>query len=202
MALVVIMGGVRSGKSSAAENLALERATLGQPVVVAVFGRESDAEMSARLERHRSERPESFETIEPASGSAWVDDVSAEALLVVDCLGTALGREMELAWLAAGRTPLGDAAADALPPGVEGQVDAEVSALVAALLRRSGDTIVVTNEVGAGVVPHWASGRLFRDVLGRANRELLCEADAAYLCVAGRFVDLSRWPRQVRWPED
>ena len=70
------------------------------------------------------------------------------------------------------------------------------------LVSRRGDTVVVTNEVGGGVVPAYALGRVFRDVLGRANRALVDGADAAYLCVAGRLVDLHARPTQAIWPED
>ena len=65
----------------------------------------------------------------------------------------------------------------------------------------ASDTIVVTNEVGDGVVPSHTSGRLFRDLLGRCNRRLIDVADAAYLVVAGRLVPLDALTRDAAWPE-
>ncbi len=211
MALVVFTGGARSGKSTAAADLARRRALDGQHVVVAVFGRESDAEMSERIARHREDRPAEFETLAVDDVRRFLEDVPADALLVVDCLGTAVGRVMEDVGALHGATaaePAAEAAgADASDAAVTDaatarEVGARVEALVASIAARAGDTIVVTNEVGDGVVPAFASGRLFRDVLGAANRGLVAAADAAYLCVAGRLLDLGKQPRQASWPRD
>lgn len=203
MALVVFTGGARSGKSAAAQRLAEERRLDGASVMVAVFGRSGgDSEMSARIERHKAERPAGFATLEVTDPALWLGEVPAEELLLVDCLGTLLGRCMELAWERTGVDALGDAPADELPRGFESEVSLLFDPLVDALASRSGDTIVVTNEVGDGIVPGYASGRLFRDVLGRANRRLVSAADAAYACVAGRLIDLAALPMEARWPED
>lgn len=206
MALVVFTGGARSGKSSAAQHLAETRAADGTDVVVVVFGRDSaeDPEFSARVRGHRSRRPDSWSTLEATDASAWTAEVPPEALVVVDCLGTLLGRAMEQAWEETGAGTLADAGADRLPAGFASAVGARFADALAWLLERDAEagTIVVTNEVGDGVVPEWASGRYFRDELGRANRALVDAADAAYLCVAGRLVELTARKREVRWPED
>ena len=70
------------------------------------------------------------------------------------------------------------------------------------MIAREGDTIVVSNEVGDGLVPAYATGRLFRDLLGRANRRLIDAADSAWLVVAGRLVDLGALGHDAAWPED
>jgi adenosylcobinamide kinase/adenosylcobinamide-phosphate guanylyltransferase len=75
-----------------------------------------------------------------------------------------------------------------------------VDAVVDWLVARSGDTVIVTNEVGSGLVPVYPDGRLFRDVLGRANRLLVDRADAAYLAVSGRLFDLTTLPHDAAWP--
>jgi adenosylcobinamide kinase / adenosylcobinamide-phosphate guanylyltransferase len=205
MALVVLTGGARSGKSSAAENLARQRHAQGATVTVAVFGHSgdgADAEYAQRIERHQADRPEGFATREYAGGMDWLA-ADAEGLLVVDCLGTLLGRIMEEEWLVTETgAALVDAPAEALPEGFDAVCAARLDEVVAAIAARSGDTIVVTNEVGAGIVPAFASGRLFSDLLGRANRRLIDCADAAYLVVAGRLFDLSALPRAAHWPED
>jgi adenosylcobinamide kinase / adenosylcobinamide-phosphate guanylyltransferase len=200
MALVVFTGGARSGKSTAAQDLARRRHANGIATVVTVFGRESDEEMQARIARHKADRPEGFETLAAEDPVGWLDEVPEGVLLVVDCLGTLVGRVMELAWAEGGLAIT--EGPDTVPESVECAVSDAVSAVVARLIARRGDTIVVTNEVGDGVVPAYPSGRLFRDILGSANRTLVEQADAAYLCVAGRLVDLVVLPRGARWPED
>lgn len=202
MALVVITGGARSGKSGAAQRLALSRLADGQRVMVAVFGSASDGEMADRIARHRADRPAGLETLEATSSREWFADVPDGALLVVDCLGTCFGRALLEAWdesVTAG-TEMTDAAQ--LPPGFEAATTIRTSAVVEGLLARTGDTIVVTNEVGDGLVPDYATGRLFRDELGRANRILTDRADAAYLAVAGRLLNLTELPRDAHWPHD
>ena len=202
MSLVVITGGARSGKSSAAQLLATSKSEQGMPVVVAVFGRGSDAEMTSRIEQHRSERPEEFETLEVGQPRSWLATVSEDRLLVVDCLGTLLGLVMESEWPSQSGSGLADAEASELPEGFAEAVDVSFHEIVAALAARRGDAIIVTNETGLGVVPDWASARLFRDLLGRANRTLVAAADAAYFYVCGRAIDLSSLPSHIRWPED
>ncbi len=202
MALVVITGGARSGKSGAAQRLAEARRVQGQPVVVAVFASESDAEMTERIARHRTDRPAEFTVIEASGSTGWLAEVPHESLLIVDCLGTWIGQCMLEVWdgVVGIAVSLQDAAE--LPPGFAPEFEARVAALVDALATRSGDTIIVTNEVGSGVVPAFASGRIFRDELGRANATLIALADAAYLAVGGRLLDLSELPRDPAWPTD
>lgn len=202
MALVVFTGGARSGKSAAAQRLAARRRLDGRTVVVAVFGRADDPEMAERIDRHRADRPEGFATVEVGDPALWLGEVPSEALLLVDCLGTLLGRCMERAWDETSADTLGDAPHDAVPDGYAERVELLFDPLVDAMATRRGDTIVVTNEVGDGIVPTYASGRLFRDLLGRANRRLVTGAGAAYLCVAGRLVDLASLPHDASWPED
>lgn len=211
MALVVITGGARSGKSNAATRLAESRQRDGMAVTVAVFGRAADEEMRDRIARHKAERPAGFKTIEVGAsglepnseaGQDWFAGVDEDSLLVIDCLGTMLGLAMEVAWAECGVGELGGADAARLPERYAGRVEAIFGPLVARIAARPGDTLVVTNEVGAGVVPEWASARLFRDLLGSANRTLVSRADAAYLAVAGRLIPLSEMPPQVAWPAE
>ncbi|KAF0206732.1 MAG: adenosyl cobinamide kinase/adenosyl cobinamide phosphate [Actinobacteria bacterium] len=187
MALVVITGGARSGKSAVAARLACEK---GSPIVVAVAGvGDGDDEMAARIERHRADRPDDWTTLEVAGipVSDWLPRVPDGACLVVDCLGTVMSG---LLYPSEGTVPT-EAGAEIL-----------AHALVDALTARAGDTIIVTNEVGMGVVPVSESGRLFRDVLGRANARLVDVSDRAFLVVAGRCFDLSAMPRDAAWPTD
>jgi len=204
VALVVFTGGARSGKSTAAAELAGLRALDGADVTVAVFGRESvDPEFARRIELHRDARPAEWATLEVAATDELIVRVADASLLVVDCMGTLLGLAMEEAFseVTTG-SELSGAESDDLPVGFEAALSRRYEPLVSWLKTRTGDTIVVTNEVGDGVVPLWASGRLFRDELGRINRSLISSADSAYLCVSGRLIDLSALPVVAHWPED
>lgn len=193
MSLVVLTGGVRCGKSAAAERLAAVRP--GR-VVVAVGRRSSDdPEMARRVARHRADRPKRFETVEVDDVEAFCESLPRGCTLVVECLGTMMASLME--GLADGQ-PVGE---DVFADGWYERAVAEAAdTVVEALASRAEDTIVVTNEVGSGVVPAHPSARLFRDVLGRANRALVEAADAAYLVVAGRCIDLRELPAQPMWP--
>jgi len=202
MPFVVFTGGARSGKSSAAQSLAEELQARGRRVTVAVFADGSaDEEMADRIERHRSSRPRGFAVLEVSGGHDWMKDVPKEDVLLVDCLGSWLSVVMAETWTALMGTPPGDVASET-PAGYRTAVEEAGHGIVRALLGRPGDTIVVTNEVGDGVVPEHASARLFRDTLGRMNRAVTAQADAAYLCVAGRLLELSTLAERARWPED
>lgn len=190
MSLVMVTGGARSGKSGVAERLAASR---GTPVVVAVAGGRDDEEMSRRIDAHRADRPAGFSTLEISSDLDWIGGVPAGSCLVLECLGTLVSRIVAEESMSEG---------EVASAGAEAAVAARGEALVEALVARQGDTIVVTNEVGDGVVPAYPSGRLFRDTLGRANRALADRADGAWLVVAGRCLDLKSLPRDVTWPRD
>ena len=205
MALVLFTGGARSGKSSAAQDLARTRLADGVGVTVAVFGHTSegqDFEYAERIRRHQADRPAGFHTQEYDGELHWLDTPRDE-LLLVDCLGTLLGRVMEGEWKRiCPEDSLAEADNDVLPEGFEEACTERFDEIVTALRARAADTIVVTNQVGDGIVPFFASGRLFRDLLGRANRHLVDSADAAYLTVAGRLISLSALPRAAHWPHD
>lgn len=204
MAVVVFTGGARSGKSAAAQSLAAARALEGQEVTVVVFGRDSenDREFADRIRRHRADRPVDWKTLEVTSLSE-LSVVSAEpGLVLVDCIGTMLGLAMEEAYAASAEGALGTADPDELPEGFALAAESRFGPALEAVLGRHGDTIIVTNEVGDGIVPLYASSRWFRDRLGLANRALVAAADVAYLTVAGRLIDLSALPGEARWPED
>jgi adenosylcobinamide kinase / adenosylcobinamide-phosphate guanylyltransferase len=187
MSLVLLTGPVRSGKSAAAERFAAER---GKPVVVAVAGWDGDEEMARRIDAHRASRPAHWSTIVATTDPGWVEAVPEGAVLVLDCLGTVVSTVCHEA--------VGDS--EIAPPEAEGEVSRRISALVAELVARQGDTVIVSNETGWGVVPAWPGARLFRDELGRANRLVTDAADAAYLVVCGRLMDLHALPITEGWP--
>jgi adenosyl cobinamide kinase/adenosyl cobinamide phosphate guanylyltransferase len=169
MGITLLVGGARSGKSALAVRMAVAQAA---PVVVIATGEARDAEMAERIERHRRERPAEWETIEePLALAPTLAAVDPSACVVVDCLTL---------WVA---NLLERNGAD-----IEGAGREAAQAAAA----RLGPTIVVTNEVGSGVVPADPATRTYRDALGRVNGAWAALADRALLLVAGRAISLSR----------
>ena len=165
MALTLLLGGARSGKSA----LAVRRARrFGGPVVFVATGEPGDAEMVERIARHRAERPAGWTTVEaPLELAAALAAAPEDACAIVDCLSL---------WVA-NLLLRGDDEDAVAASAVE-------SARLAAA--RPGATIAVTNEVGMGVVPVHELGRRYRDVLGRVNAVWAGAAAEAALVVAGR----------------
>jgi adenosylcobinamide kinase/adenosylcobinamide-phosphate guanylyltransferase len=167
---VLVTGGVRSGKSTHAETL-----LAGEPAVtyVAPGPVVDDADWRARVATHQARRPVTWTTLETGDLPAAL---GVGGPVLVDCLGTWLTRLMDDAGL-------WDASADDVAAYVEQRTAEAVAAL--------GETVVlVTNEVGMGVVPEHRSGRLFRDLLGTVNQRFGAVCDEVHLVVAGRMLRL------------
>jgi adenosylcobinamide kinase / adenosylcobinamide-phosphate guanylyltransferase len=177
--LVLVLGGARSGKSAFAERLA--RATGGDAVLYVATATITDDEMAARVARHRADRADAWETVELSlrAGDALRERDALPPVILLDCLTLLLS------------TP-----ALTNPDLSEDDIEAHATAEVDGLLRLRdgypGTLIVVSNEVGMGLHPNSALGRIYRDALGRANQHLAARADAAYLLVAGIPLDLHR----------
>jgi adenosyl cobinamide kinase/adenosyl cobinamide phosphate guanylyltransferase len=169
MALTVLLGGARSGKSALAVRLAAES---GRPVVYVATGEAGDEEMAERIARHRAERPVSWTTVEePLDVEGPLRGAAPEAAVVVDCLTL---------WTA-----------NALGAGQSAeQIEAAAAQAAALASARPGPTLVVSNEVGMGIVPESPLARGYRDLLGRVNALFAAEADRACLVVAGRMLEL------------
>jgi adenosylcobinamide kinase / adenosylcobinamide-phosphate guanylyltransferase len=168
MALVLLTGGARSGKSELAVRLAREQPA---PVTFLATGEPGDPEMSARIQAHRRERPPRWRTIEePIELRAAIERVADESCLIVDCLTL---------WTANVLQALGAAAAEA-----------QAAKAATAAARRSGLTVAVSNEVGLGIVPDNPLGRGYRDLLGRVNTIWAGAAEHAFLVIAGRTLTL------------
>ncbi len=171
--LILILGGARSGKSSYAERLAVE---LGGPDVLYIATAQAfDEEMCARIAAHRATRPAGWRTLEAPSllAAPLAEAIGPARVILLDCV-TLLASN---AVLALGEEPTAQAA--------EAAVDAEVSALLAAYREGAAAWIVVSNEVGLGLVPPYPLGRAYRDALGRANQRLAAAADRVLFMVAG-----------------
>ena len=176
--LTLILGGARSGKSSHA--LALARQA-GRRVVFVATAAAGDEEMAARIARHRAERPPHWETreIQRSVGAALEANPPRAALLLLDDL-TLLVSNVLLAALGEA-----DPAALSTQAAARRAVETEIAGLLQAYQHLPLAWIVVSNEVGWGLVPPSPLGRLYRDLLGWANRQVAAVADEVLLMVAG-----------------
>jgi adenosyl cobinamide kinase/adenosyl cobinamide phosphate guanylyltransferase len=168
MAMTVLLGGAASGKSRTAAAL-VARTEL--PVTVIATAEALDDEMAVRIGRHRRERPETWSVIEePLDLIGAVE--RARGATIVDCLTL---------WVS---NLLGSDRAD-------DEILARAAAAAKACAARPEPTIVVSNEVGSGIVPMNPLARRYRDLLGRVNTTFADEADVVALMVAGRPVRVS-----------
>lgn len=170
---ILVTGGVRSGKSRHAESLVTGAATYVAPGPTTA--EDPDPDWAARIAAHRARRPATWTTVETRD---LATALRIDGPVIVDCLGT---------WLTAMLDARGlwDSPSDDVEAVVRGLL---VEA--AQVIRARDDVVLVTNEVGLGVVPAHRSGRLFRDLLGLVNQELGAACDEVHLVVAGRVLRL------------
>lgn len=175
--LTFILGGARSGKSAHAQRLAQAH---GDQVLFIATATADDDDMRSRIARHRAERPAHWQTLEAPSEIAQAlssqQSPSPADLIVVDCLTLLVSNA-----LLRGQTDFDHPDEEIASE----QATAEVDNLLAALSASTADWIVVSNEVGLGLVPPYPLGRIYRDLLGRANQRLAARADEVYWMVAG-----------------
>lgn len=164
----LVLGGARSGKSGYAQSLCGGRELV---VVVATARDDGDLEWRERIQRHRRDRPAGWQTLEePLALPEAIVSLAPGAVALVDCVTLWLAN---LVWEARARQRAER----------EERVLARVEALVAASVGR--EVVLVSNEVGAGIVPENAAAREFRDLQGRANQRLAAAADRVVLVTAG-----------------
>lgn len=174
--LTLILGGARSGKSTFAENLAAEMTadSAENSVLYVATAQAWDDEMRARIVKHQQERPSTWKTVEAPLGVA--DTISAaigdENVILLDCM-TVLTSNILLEF------------DDPFADEVEEAVNAEIDALLAFIDQTETQMIIVSNEVGMGLVPPYPLGRAYRDLLGKVNQRLAARAEVVKLLVAG-----------------
>jgi nicotinate-nucleotide--dimethylbenzimidazole phosphoribosyltransferase len=158
--LILVLGGIRSGKSGVAETLA---GRLPTPVtyVATLTPNHDDADLMQRIETHRSRRPEAWATVD-ATADLPEQLRSLTGTVLLDSLGP---------WVA-----------------LHAPDDATTAALREALASRSGDTVVVSDEVGMSVHAPTEAGRAFQDAIGTTNQRLAEVADQTLLVIAGRIL--------------
>ena len=173
----LILGGARSGKSSKASEIAEEYSE----VVYLATGVPTDEEMESRIARHKEERPKNWDTIEEpveiGEKLAGLESKNFSGAVILDCLGfwlSNLFREIDRL--------------EEIDP--ENFVTEKVRKELQPALDSKYELIIVSNEVGMGVIPGSTAGRRFRDALGRANQVVGEMADDVFLMVAGFKLEL------------
>lgn len=176
MTTILITGGARSGKSYLAQELALKS---GRSVLFVATATAEDEEMRQRIEEHRRLRPTNWSTLEVSThvGNGIRKNIACAQLVIIDCITLLVNN------IFSKYTGPGGEITEATP--LEQEVTDEIRELIACLDHTMASFIIVTNEVGLGLVPVNPMARLYRDLLGKANQLLAARADEVYLLVAG-----------------
>jgi adenosylcobinamide kinase/adenosylcobinamide-phosphate guanylyltransferase len=185
--LILVTGGARSGKSDFAQELARDLAH--EDVLFVATAEAGDEDMASRIAAHRQARPAAWRTVEaPRKVGDAIRQAAPAKVVVVDCLTLLVSNVL----LSLGEDPASEVANRAVHDEVLGLID------VSSTMQTS--IIVVTNEVGLGIVPANRLARLYRDLLGRANATLAQQADKVYLLVSGLPLEIKSLavPRGVR----
>ncbi len=176
--LILVTGGVRSGKSSFAEQMAAKR---GSRILYVATSKDIDDEMHIRIRKHREKRPSSWDTLEAYKGFENILPRKAQDMdaVLIDCVTVMTANLVLEQW--------GDRAE--ISAGEMDQIEQclinEFQRLVGIIKSLKCDCIAVTNETGMGVVPPYPLGRAFRDISGRVNQLLADNCEEVYFCVAG-----------------
>jgi adenosylcobinamide kinase/adenosylcobinamide-phosphate guanylyltransferase len=170
--ITLILGGARSGKSSCAQKLAEE---FGKSVTVLATAQALDEEMSVRIQKHKAERPADWQTLEiPLGIASQVKEIQSE-VVILDCI-TLLLSNLLMEFV---KDDLVEEASFVQA------VQKEMEELLEAIRTSKQDWLIVSNEVGLGLVPPYQMGRVYRDGLGWANQRLAREAEKVIFMVAG-----------------
>ena len=168
----LILGGARSGKSSYAQKLAEES---GKSVTFLATAQALDEEMSARIRKHQSERPQQWQTFEiPFDIASHSKEINSE-VVILDCI-TLLVSNLIMQFVEDDLVEEG--------PFMKA-VQKEMEELLSAIRVSNQRWIIISNEVGLGLVPPYPLGRVYRDGLGWANQRLAKEAKRVLFMVAG-----------------
>jgi len=176
--LILVTGGARSGKSTFAEETV---AKFGENILYIATSIPFDDEMKLRIKLHREQRPASWETIEAYRDidTKISQKVRGKSGVMLDCItimvsNLMLEKAMDWEGITVNEIAL-----------IEVEIKAEINKLIAFIEACEIPFVIVTNELGMGVVPPTVLGRVVRDVAGRANQALAKAADEVHLCVSG-----------------
>jgi len=177
---ILILGGARSGKSHFAKETAL---CLSNKVIFVATGEALDEEMRQRIEEHKRNRPSSWRSVEVATGvgKRIQEEVGDAQVVIVDCLTLLVSNVIG---------QCGDDPEQVSAGLIQERLTTEVDELIGCINDSTATFILVSNEVGMGLVPGNRLGRLYRDLLGRVNQLLAQRADEVYVMVAGIPVEV------------
>lgn len=203
---LLIIGGARSGKSSMAEKIARhQEERSGGGVIYLATARAGDDEMEARIAAHRERRPDNWKTLEEElyPGRRLQEHIEWEnnaepGIVLLDCI-TLLVSNHIVKVREEGDKEQNNPAEEQLYR----RIIEEMERIVQLAGANSFDLILVSNEVGLGVVPPSEMGRMFRDISGRINRKLEELCDKTYFMIAGKAVDIEKIasaPLEEDWP--
>jgi adenosylcobinamide kinase/adenosylcobinamide-phosphate guanylyltransferase len=176
--LILVTGGARSGKSSFAEE---KVKGFGDNVLYVATSIPFDDEMKLRIKKHREQRPDIWETLEAYKDLDLLlpDIIKGKSAVLLDCITvmiTNLMFEKCQSW---------DDIDTYKMTEIENYIMAEVEKLIMAIESLEVPFVLVTNELGDGLVPEYALGRLFRDIAGRVNQRIAKASQEVFLCVCG-----------------
>lgn len=176
--LILITGGARSGKSSYAEGIARE---LKGDILYIATAIPFDNEMKLRVQKHREQRPSKWSTLEAYKDfdSILKRELEGKSGALLDCITNMVTN------LILEKCKNVDNISNTEICDIDLYVQEEIDKLIEVIQNSNVTFVVVTNEVGMGLVPEYPLGRLFRDVAGRANQTLAKEAEEVYFCVSG-----------------
>lgn len=176
---LLVTGGARSGKSSFAEEKASE---LGEKITYIATSINSDEGMQHRIEKHRSDRPSEWATIEMYKDFKNLDnegDFIESDLILLDCITLMVSNLLLESEIDFDKCTYEDI------DKIESNIFDEIDILISQMDDYDKVFIVVTNEVGMGIVPSYKSGIIFRDIAGRVNQYLASRAREVYMLVSG-----------------
>ena len=175
MSMTFILGGARAGKSRFAQELAAKQK---KRVLFVATCEPRDEEMDARIKAHQRSRPRNWKTLEvPTDIAKAMRGKTGDAeVVIIDCMTLLVSNLMGTEGMDEGT--------------LEKKITAELEELVTFIRETNAHFIIVSNEVGLGVVPAYAAGRVYRDALGMANQTLARNADEVYFMVAGIPISL------------
>lgn len=169
--MTLILGGVRSGKSTYAQKLLEDSADTVIFIATATAG---DDEMAARIRAHQANRPAHWSTIEaPMNVGSVIKRLPPSCNILLDCI-TLLASNV----LMSCPEPVNQSF-------FEKSLQREIEEIIKAFDASSGKWVIVSNEVGLGVIPYTTMGRYYRDALGNANQKLAAAADHVIFMIAG-----------------
>ncbi len=177
---ILILGGARSGKSRFAREMALR---LGDKVLFVATAEALDEEMKQRIEEHKRERPSSWRSIEVPTGVGRKirEEVGDAQVVIVDCLTLLVSNVIG---------QCGDDLEQISAELVQARLTAEIDELRGCINGSTATFILVSNEVGMGLVPETRLGRVYCDLLGKANQILAERADRVYFMLSGMPLSL------------